>query len=199
MTESFLKIKKEIMAHPDNRAYTEQGWEPLFAASTHSKIVIVGHAPGRKTQSAGLPWRDVSGDKLKTWLGLDEREFRSEEIAQLPMDFYFQGKGKSGDLPPRKGFAPLWHPKLLKLMPQVRLFILVGAYAQGYYLAEQKKKTLAQTVHAYSEYLPKYFPIVHPSPLNLGWLKQNPWFESDVLPALKTQVQFELKTNQNEA
>lgn len=195
MTESFLRIKQEIMAHPDNRAYTDQGWEPLFAGSSNAKIVIVGHAPGRKTQSAGLPWRDVSGDKLKTWLGLDESEFRSESIAQLPMDFYFQGKGKSGDLPPRKGFAPLWHPKLLKLMPDVCLFILVGAYAQGYYLGDIKKRTLAQTVRAYSDYLPKYFPIVHPSPLNIGWLKQNPWFESDVLPALKAWVRTVLTTN----
>lgn len=193
MTESFLKIKEEIMAHPDNRVFTDQGWEPLFAGSSCSKIVIVGHAPGRKTQNAGLPWKDVSGDKLKVWLGLDESEFRSESVAQLPMDFYYQGKGKSGDLPPRKSFAPLWHPRLLKLMPGVRLFVLVGAYAQGYYLGKQKKGTLAQTVQAYSDYLPRYFPIVHPSPLNLGWLSQNPWFESDVLPALKAQVQSALK------
>ena len=195
MTESFLKIKEEIMVHPDNQAYTAQGWEPLFAASPHSKIVIVGHAPGRKTQSVGLPWRDASGEKLKTWLGLSESEFRSESIAQIPMDFYYQGKGKSGDLPPRKGFASLWHPKLLKLMPGVRLFILVGAYAQGYYLSDQKKSTLTQTVRSFSEYLPKYFPIVHPSPLNLRWLQQNPWFKSDVLPALKAQVQLKLKEN----
>lgn len=186
-------IFEEIKAHPDNSAYTALGCRPLFAADEKARIVVVGHAPGRITQQIGVPWSDASGRKLMGWLGLSEAEFRdSKRIAQLPMDFYYQGKGKSGDLPPRKGFAPLWHPRLLELMPEVRLFILVGAYAQAYYLGKEKKRTLTQTVRAFDDYLPKYFPIVHPSPLNLRWLSRNPWFESEVLPRLREQVRLVL-------
>ncbi len=194
MEQAFQLIARDIMSHPDNCAYTAQGWKPLFAASEQARIVLVGHAPGRKTQDIGIPWSDASGLKLMDWLGLDEATFRSDAIAQLPMDFYYQGKGKSGDLPPRKDFASLWHPRLLALMPQVKLFVLIGAYAQAYYLGNDKGRTLTDTVRAFETYLPRFFPLVHPSPLNFRWQAKNPWFEKEVLPRLRETVQTALRS-----
>ena len=134
-------------------------------------------------------WKDKSGDKLRLWMGVDEKTFYSSNLlAIIPMDFYYPGKGKSGDLPPRKDFGEKWHNKILELLPNVELFILIGKYAQGFYLKGKLKDNLTNTVHAYKEYLPKFFPIVHPSPLNIRWLKKNPWFEEEVVPKLKEMV-----------
>ena len=127
-------------------------------------------------------------------MDIDEQTFYStDKIAIIPMDFYYPGRGKSGDLPPRKDFAAKWHPKILKELPNVELFILVGKYTQDYYLKNISKENLTLTVKSFKEYLPKYFPIVHPSPLNIGWLKKNPWFEQNVLPILKESVKKAMK------
>ena len=104
------------------------------------------------------------------------------------MDFYYPGKGKSGDLPPREGFAAKWHPPLRELMPEVALTILVGRYAQEFYLGKKAHKTLTETVRHFEDYLPIYFPLVHPSPRNQLWLAKNPWFEQDLLPILQKRV-----------
>ena len=112
------RIKQAIIEDPQNASYTEQGIEPLFAAPKTARINIIGQAPGLKTQEAGLYWKDKSGDRLREWLGVDEDTFyNSGYFAVMPMDFYFPGHGKSGDLPPRPGFAEKWHPKLLKELP----------------------------------------------------------------------------------
>ena len=151
--------------------------------------MVVGQAPGRVAQESGLPWNDASGAKLFEWLGVAEGQFRDPDLfALLPMDFYYPGKGATGDLPPRKDFAPRWHPPLLDLMPKIELTILIGGYAQKYYLASRVKKNLTETVHAFREYLPTTIPLVHPSPLNFRWQARNPWFATDVLPVLRTQV-----------
>ena len=156
--------------------------------------MIVGQAPGLATQEAGRPWDDRSGDRLREWLGMDRSTFYdSDLLAILPMDFYYPGKGKSGDLPPRKGFAAKWHPQILAQLPEVRLTLLVGRYAQDYYLAKSKRSNLTETVAHYQDYLPNYFPLVHPSPLNQRWLKQHPWFEQEVVPDLQKLVQVILK------
>ena len=129
------KIKQAIMEDPQNQHYTKQGIEPLFAAPKTARINIIGQAPGLKTQEAGLYWKDKSGDRLRDWLGVDEDTFyNSGYFAVMPMDFYFPGHGKSGDLPPRPGFAEKWHPKLLKELPDIQLTLLIGQYAQSYYL-----------------------------------------------------------------
>lgn len=186
---SIDKIRKEIQEDPENKEFKEKGYEPLFVANEKASLVIVGHAPGVKAQTAGIAWKDESGKRLMEWLGIDEETFRDEtKIAFLPMDFYYQGKGKSGDLPPRKDFAPKWHTKLLEQMPNVKLFVLTGQYAQKYYLGKSMKKNLTETVKAYKEYLPKYFPIVHPSPINFRWHGKNPWFEQEVVPELQKYV-----------
>ena len=149
----------------------------------------MGQAPGIRAQESRLFWNDPSGDRLREWLGISYEEFYSSpQLAILPMDFYFPGKGKSGDLPPRKGFAEKWHPLLIKEMPQLELMVLIGSYSIPYYLKVPKKTRITDVVRDFEEYLPKYFPLVHPSPRNNIWLRKNPWFEAQVLPELKIRV-----------
>lgn len=186
---TFETINAEIAADPMNQSYTGRGILPLFRASAAARLVIVGQAPGRKAEETRLFWNDPSGDRLRDWMGVTREQFYgSEYIAQLPMDFYYPGKGKSGDQPPRKGFAEKWHPRLLAAMPSIETIILVGSYAQEYYLDARRKENLAETVRSFREYLPDYLPLVHPSPRNQIWLKRNPWFEQDVIPVLKERV-----------
>ena len=177
------------MADPQNVDYTKRGIEPLFAAPKTARINIVGQAPGLKTQEAGLYWKDKSGDRLRDWLGVDEDTFyNSGYFAVLPMDFYFPGHGNSGDLPPRAGFAEKWHPQLLRELPDIQLTLLIGQYAQAYYLKEKISGKVTERVKHYQNYLPTYFPLVHPSPRNQIWMAKNPWFESEVVPDLKKRI-----------
>ena len=183
------RIKQAIMADPQNATYTERGIEPLFAAPKTARINIIGQAPGLKTQEAGLYWKDKSGDCLRDWLGVDEDTFyNSGYFAVLPMDFYFPGHGKSGDLPPRAGFAEKWHSRLLQELPDIQLTLLIGQYAQAYYLQEKVSGKVTERVKHYQNYLPTYFPLVHPSPRNQIWMAKNPWFESEVVPDLKKRI-----------
>ena len=127
----FDNIFQAIRADEQNGEFTRQGIDPLYTASATSRLVIIGQAPGRVAQETRIPWNDKSGDRLRDWLGIDRATFYDPSaVALLPMDFYYPGKGKSGDLPPRRGFAEKWHPVLLGMMPQVRLTVLVGSYAQ---------------------------------------------------------------------
>ena len=190
MMRTIEDITKAIIADPQNKAFTEQGINPLFAAPKNARINIVGQAPGLKTQQAGLYWKDKSGDRLREWLGVDEETFyQSGYFAVLPMDFYFPGHGKSGDLPPRKGFAEKWHQPILELLSDIELTILIGQYAQKYYLHQKGTVKLTETVQHYQDYLPDFFPLVHPSPRNQIWMAKNPWFEAEVVPELQALVQ----------
>ena len=190
MMRTIEDITKAIIADLQNKAFTEQGINPLFAAPKNARINIVGQAPGLKTQQAGLYWKDKSGDRLREWLGVDEETFyQSGYFAVLPMDFYFPGHGKSGDLPPRKGFADKWHQPILELLPDIELTILIGQYAQKYYLHQKGTVKLTETVQHYQDYLPDFFPLVHPSPRNQIWMAKNPWFEAEVVPELQALVQ----------
>ncbi len=183
-------IREQIIQDQDNQSFSKQGWQPIFQEHEDAKILIIGQAPGIKTQGQGRSFKDKSGDKLREWMGIDEDVFyNSHLIAVLPLDFYFPGKAKTGDLPPRKGFASKWHPLLIEAMPKVELTLLIGTYAQKEYLKKTAKQNLTQTVLAYEEYLPKYFPLVHPSPLNFRWFNKNPEFESNIVPVLKAMVQ----------
>lgn len=187
--DNFAELKKAIMADPFNASYTERGIEPLYKISNKARIVIVGQAPGRVAEETRLFWNDLSGDRLREWMGVSREIFyESDLIAHLPMDFYFPGKGESGDAPPRTGFADKWHPLLLEEMPYIELTLLVGAYAQGYYLGSRREKNLTETVRNFNKYLPEYFPLVHPSPLNFRWQNNNPWFEANVVPVLKETI-----------
>lgn len=182
-------IVKAIMADPQNEDYTKAGIEPLFTAPKSARINIVGQAPGIKAQESRLYWNDPSGDNLRDWLGIDRDTFySSDKIAVIPMDFYYPGKGKSGDLPPRKGFAEKWHPLILQELPDISLTLLIGNYAQHYYLQQKPSVKLTDNVKAYKNFLPDFFPLVHPSPRNNIWQKKNPWFKEEVLPDLKKLV-----------
>lgn len=183
------EIKSAIMADPENQVFTEKGIEPLFAAPATAKILIVGQAPGIRAQESGMYFMDSSGHQLREWLGVNEEIFyESGLFAVVPMDFYFPGSGKSGDLPPRKGFARKWHPQILELMPDIELTILIGAYAQHAYLKQPSSVKITDNVRHFQDFLPSYFPLVHPSPRNNIWQAKNPWFKEEVVPALQEVV-----------
>ncbi len=187
--DAFARIRRDIIDHPDNSSFLSKGYAPLYTAGAGARVVVVGQAPGLQAQQSGVPWSDQSGKRLLSWMGIDEDIFYNpQRVSILPMDFYYPGKGKSGDLPPRQGIADLWHPQQLQLMPQASLFLLVGRYAQLHYLGRDARKNLTETVRHYEQYLPRFFPLVHPSPLNFRWFAKNPWFEDKVVPVLKKQV-----------
>jgi uracil-DNA glycosylase len=186
---SFAEIRRELVDSPDNAEFSAAGWLPIYTAGPRARIAVVGQAPGRRAQQSGIAWNDASGARLIDWLGVSEPQFRDPDLfALLPMDFFYPGKGSSGDLPPRKGFAERWHPALLALMPDIRLTLLVGSYAQKQYLGVRAGRTLTETVRAYETFLPEFLPLVHPSPLNFRWQSRNPWFLDELVPVLRTQV-----------
>lgn len=190
----FDSVFQAIRADEQNGEFTRQGIDPLYTASATSRLVIIGQTPGRVAQETRIPWNDKSGDRLRDWLGIDRATFYDPSaVALLPMDFYYPGKGKSGDLPPRRGFAEKWHPVLLGMMPQVRLTVLVGSYATRRYLELSSSAKLTDVVRNYADYLPRFFPLVHPSPRNQLWMSRNPWFETDVLPRLRSEVASALR------
>jgi uracil-DNA glycosylase len=193
-TPPFARLHRAIVAHPDNIRFKSRGWKPEYTASATARILVVGQAPGRKAQESGIPWNDQSGDNLRRWLGVTRDEFYdASRIALVPMDFFYPGKGTSGDLPPRPDFAPRWHPRLFALMPRLRLTILIGQYAQRYYLGEAVKRNLTETVRAFRSFLPDRMPLVHPSPLTFRWLAANPWFAARVIPVLRRRVRSLLR------
>lgn len=187
---TFDEIFNAIKNDPQNADYTARGIDPLYAASETARILVIGQAPGRVAEETRIYWNDKSGDRLRDWMGVDRDTFYDpSRIAIMPMDFYFPGKGASGDLPPRAGFAEKWHPLLLDMMPRIELTILVGTYAVHRYLGLKRSVPLTGIVRDWQSYLPKgLFPLVHPSPRNQIWMKKNPWFAEETLPALQQAV-----------
>jgi uracil-DNA glycosylase len=162
---------------------------PVLRASPTARLLIVGQAPGRKVHETGIPWNDPSGDLLRAWLQLSREQFYEESrIAIIPTGLCYPGTEKGSDLPPRPECAPNWHPRLRAALPGIRLTLLIGQYAQRYYLGDRRKKSLSETVRSWQEYQPDYFPLPHPSPRNRLWLKKNPWFERDILPILRQKT-----------
>jgi len=183
------QLTDQIIKDPDNAWATKQGWRPIYTAHPKARIIIIGQAPGRLAQESGVPWDDPSGRNLRNWMGIDDAVFYDpQKIALVPMDFYFPGSKERGDLPPRRGFAEKWHPPLLDAMTDVKLTLLIGQYAQNHYLGSAKKKNLTTTVENYSDYMPRFLPLVHPSPRNNIWQKKNPWFAKTLLPSLKKHI-----------
>ncbi|GAB5402770.1 MAG: uracil-DNA glycosylase family protein [Aureliella sp.] len=165
------------------------GPRPIVAASRQAKILIIGQAPGIRVHESGIPWDDPSGDRLREWMGVDKATFYDESIcAIVPMGFCYPGTGDSGDLPPRKECAELWHQPLMQQLVSVKLTLVVGQFAQKYRLGANRKSSLTKTVEAWREFAPANLPLPHPSPRNNRWLKKNPWFGEDVLPYLRKRV-----------
>ncbi|MBQ4912847.1 uracil-DNA glycosylase family protein [Maribacter sp. MMG018] len=172
------------------------GPKPIVNAHRKSKIVVIGQAPGSKVHNTGVPWDDQSGENLRQWMGIDNSVFYDvEKIALIPMGFCYPGRGKSGDNPPTKECAPKWHNDLLAKIESPELIILIGKYAQDYYLKDLSKKTLTETVRNYKTYLPQYFVLPHPSPRNNIWQAKNEWFKENVLPDLKLKTNEILENN----
>jgi uracil-DNA glycosylase len=181
----FFRIKSCTIC----QAFLPLGPRPVFIADPEAKILIVGQAPGTKVHASGIPWDDLSGKELRRWLGVEAGDFYNPKLfAIVPMGFCYPGRGKGGDLPPRPECAPHWHQQLLDQMPNIRLTLLIGKYSQDYYLGKSKKKNLTETVASFEEYLPEYFPLVHPSPRNKRWQMRNPWFEHNIVPVLREKV-----------
>ena len=166
------------------------GPRPVLRARTSARLLIVGQAPGTRVHETGVPWNDPSGDRLRHWLDLEPTAFYDEaRIAIVPMGFCYPGRDeRGGDRPPRPECAPLWHPPLRAALPGIELTLLVGSYAQRYYLGKRRKASLTETVRAWRDYLPDVLPLPHPSWRNTAWLKQNPWFEAGLVPVLRQRV-----------
>ncbi len=183
------KLLSEIKQCTVCAKYLDLGPRPVVSGHKESKIVIIGQAPGTKVHASGVPWDDASGKQLRKWLGVSDEEFYdAKKFAIVPMGFCYPGKSVSGDLPPRPECAPLWHESLMAKMPKIEMIILIGMYAQRYYLKKSAKPTLTETVKNYAAYLPNYFVLPHPSPRNRFWLTKNPWFDQEVLPKFQKTV-----------
>jgi len=179
------KIRSCTLCHPD----LPLGPKPILSGSPKSKIAIVSQAPGRIAHASGIPFKDPSGKNLRRWLGVDDNTFYNEDLfAIAPMGFCYPGKGRGGDLPPRPECAPKWHPELFPYLERLELKLLIGQYSQKAYLGKRMEKNLTETVRNFEAYLPEYFPLPHPSPRNGIWLRKNSWFEEEVLPALREEV-----------
>lgn len=165
--------------------------KPILAVAENTRILIIGQAPGQKVHDRGIPWEDKSGDTLREWLGVTKDQFANTDlIGTMPMGFCFPGSHEkgSGDAPPRPECKPQWHERILNQLTNLKLTLVIGQYAMESYLAGHQKKNLTETVRAYKEYLPHYFPLVHPSPLNFRWQAKNPWFRETVVPALQQEI-----------
>jgi uracil-DNA glycosylase len=171
------------------------GPRPMVRGHASARLLIISQAPGTKVHETGLSFNDRSGDRLREWLGTDRDVFYDEgRIAIMGMGFCYPGRDPNGgDLPPRKECAPLWHPRLRPLYKNVALTLLVGSYAQAFYLKDRRRPTMTETIAAWREYGPEFIPLPHPSWRNTGWLKKNPWFEAELLPTLRRRVRALMK------
>lgn len=165
------------------------GPRPVVRLGSSAKLLIIGQAPGTKVHASGVPWDDASGERLRAWMNLEKEIFYdTARIAIMPMGFCYPGRGKGGDLPPRPECAPRWHDRVRALLPEVRLTLLIGQYAQARYL-DTRGQTLEQTVQNWRQHLALGFlPLPHPSPRNTLWLRKRPWFEEEVVPVLQAEL-----------
>jgi uracil-DNA glycosylase len=186
-----MPLLDDIAACTVCAAHLPLGPRPVVRASDpRAKILIIGQAPGLKVHMSGIPFNDASGDRLRDWLGVTPAQFYDESLfAIAPMGFCYPGRGKGGDNPPRPECAPLWHERVRATLPDIKLTLLIGTYAQAHYLGPRRKATLGETVRAWRDYIDDgCLPLVHPSPRNRIWLKRNPWFETEIVPYLRSAI-----------
>jgi len=182
-------LLKEVRGCTICAEHLPQGPRPVLQADARARILIAGQAPGSKVHSSGVPFDDASGERLRQWMGLAREQFYDPElVAILPMGFCYPGAGSSGDLPPRKECAAQWRARLLQAMPRIELTLVIGQYAMAWHLPGAMAKNLTETVRAWREYGPQVLPLPHPSPRNNIWLKANPWFTAELVPAVQGRV-----------
>jgi uracil-DNA glycosylase len=185
---SFASLLAEIRACTICAAHLPHGPRPVLQIHPQARILIASQAPGRKVHESGVPFDDASGDRLREWMGVTREVFYdSRQIAILPMGLCFPGTGKSGDLPPRPECMLAWHDLLLGHLRHIEVTLVVGQYAQAYYMNEERS-SLTETVRNWRSYWPKIVPLPHPSPRNNIWLSRNPWFEKELVPVLRRRV-----------
>ena len=191
MSQAIQELFKEVRDCTYCDSTLPMGPRPIVRGGTGARICIIGQAPGIKVHKSGVPWADQSGKRLRKWLQVDEETFYNENlIAIIPMGFCYPGTMENGaDYPPPEECAPLWHATIFDVLNKIEFTLLVGSYAQAYYLRDKRKKSLTETVRAWQEYLPKFCPIPHPSWRTRSWQKNNMWFDEEVLPDLRTRVQ----------
>ena len=188
MQKKFRQLVEEVRACRLCEEHLDHEPRPILQVHPRARVLIAGQAPGRRVHESGIPFDDPSGDRLRDWMGIDWKQFYDPaQVAILPMGFCYPGTGKSGDLPPRPECAPAWRQPLLESMPDVRLTLVIGQYAQEYHLGRERKKSLTETVKAWREFEDR-IPLPHPSPRNNIWLRKNPWFEEEVIPQLRSRV-----------
>lgn len=176
------------------------GPRPILQAGPDARILVVGHAPGKITHAKGRPFDDASGTRLRSWLGVTEAEFYDPSLfAVAPMGFCYPGTGKGGDLPPRPVCAPAWRPRLMEALPQIRLTLALGLYAQRWVLGPRWSGSVAQSVADWRAFWPEVLPLPHPSGRNNGWLAQRPWVEAETIPALQARVRAIIEAARQEA
>jgi uracil-DNA glycosylase len=169
-------------------AHLPLGPRPVLQASPTARLLIVGQAPGTRVHASGVPWDDASGRRLREWLQMPPEVFYDPaRVAIVPMGFCYPGRAGSGDAPPRPECRAAWHPQLMPMLPRIESTLLIGQYAQAYFLGQRRRASLTETVRAWRDYLPM-LPLPHPSPRNVAWFKANPWFEAEVLPTLRERV-----------
>lgn len=183
-------LLREVRACRLCEAHLPLGPRPVLQVGAGARILIVGQAPGARVHASGVPWDDASGDRLRAWMGIDKTVFYDPtQIAIIPMGLCYPGRGGGGDLPPRPECAPQWMGRLLAALPQVELTLLIGLYAQRYFLGARRQRTLTETVRHWQDHAPLFIPLPHPSPRNTPWFQAHPWLENELLPALRDRVQ----------
>lgn len=185
---SLAALLREVRACQLCAASLPLGPRPVLQCHASARILIAGQAPGRKVHESGVPFQDASGDRLRSWMGISPEVFYDQrKVALLPMGFCFPGTGASGDLPPRPECAPAWRSELLSHLKNIRLTLVIGQYAQGHHLPDAGS-SVTEVVRSWRKHWPSVIPLPHPSPRNNRWLIQNPRFEAELLPVLKSRI-----------
>lgn len=189
MADALTRLLAEVRACRACEPELPLGARPVLIADARARVLIAGQAPGTRVHATGIPWNDTSGQRLREWLGLPVEVFYDPaRVAIIPMGFCYPGRGRSGDMPPRVECRQLWHDRLFARLPNLRLRIVIGQYAQAYHLAGRTRASLTETVAAWREFAPDFYPLPHPSPRNQIWLKRNPWFAAELLPELRARL-----------
>ena len=190
-TDPLAALIAEVRACRVCEAHLPLGPRPILSAEAGARLMIIGQAPGTRVHESGVPWDDASGDRLRDWLAIERDVFYDAgRVAIVPMGFCYPGRDKNGgDAPPRAGMrAAVARAVCAPSLPNVALTLLVGRYAQVQYLGRAAGKSVVETVRAWRDHMPAYLPLPHPSWRTRSWAKKNPWFETEVIPALRTEL-----------